>query len=102
MYAIRSYYVGVTVDLPWFRKKSVDATLTAALANESAAEASLERVRLEIQFDAPDNELDEVIQDGALQNEYLAFAGEEILSVYDPQLLASGRYRVARGDLIDA
>ncbi|MDX1499063.1 MAG: TolC family protein [Woeseiaceae bacterium] len=31
--------VGITVDLPWFRKDAVDATLAAALSEKSAAEA---------------------------------------------------------------
>ena len=37
--------VGVTVDLPFFRKKSVDSTLSAALQDRSAALADKERLR---------------------------------------------------------
>lgn len=37
--------VGVTVDMPFFRKKSVDSTLSAALAERSAARADKERLR---------------------------------------------------------
>lgn len=36
--------VGVTVDLPFFRKRSIDSVLAAALAEESAAKASRERL----------------------------------------------------------
>ena len=36
--------VGVTVDLPFFRKKSVDSTLSAALLDRSAAVADKERL----------------------------------------------------------
>jgi outer membrane protein TolC len=36
--------VGVTVDLPFFRKKSVDSTLSAALQDRSAAVADRERL----------------------------------------------------------
>jgi outer membrane protein TolC len=37
--------VGVTVDLPFFRKKSVDSTLSAALQERSAARADKQRVQ---------------------------------------------------------
>ena len=37
--------VGVTVDLPFFRKKSVDSTLSAALQDRSASLADKERLR---------------------------------------------------------
>jgi len=37
--------VGVTVDLPFFRKKSIDSTLSAALQDRSASLADKERLR---------------------------------------------------------
>ncbi len=40
--------LGVTVGLPFFRKKSVDSTLSAALAERSAAESSRERLEREL------------------------------------------------------
>ncbi len=47
--------VGVTVDLPFFRKSAVDDTLTSALRNASAAESERERLlrglRREIQIE---------------------------------------------------
>lgn len=41
--------VGVTVDLPFFRKKSVDSTLSAALHDRSAAVADRERLSRSLQ-----------------------------------------------------
>jgi len=40
--------VGVTVGLPFFRKKSVDSTLTAALQDRSAAKSSMLRLEREL------------------------------------------------------
>ncbi len=40
--------LGVTVGLPFFSKKSVDSTLSAALAERSAAESSRERLEREL------------------------------------------------------
>lgn len=40
--------LGVTVGLPFFRKKSVDSTLSAALAERSAAESSRLRIEREL------------------------------------------------------
>jgi outer membrane protein TolC len=43
--------VGVTLDLPWFSRRSVDATLMSALAERGAAEAGLERERRRLAAD---------------------------------------------------
>jgi hypothetical protein len=49
---------------------------------------------IEIQFDSLDNELDEVTFDEAQGNHLLLFVGDEILSCWDVQLIAAGRYRL--------
>jgi hypothetical protein len=49
---------------------------------------------IEIQFDSLDNELDEVSFTEAQENRLLAFVGGEIMSVWNAQLIAAGRYRL--------
>ena len=49
---------------------------------------------LEIEFDSLDNELDEYTFLEAQENRLLVFAGDEILSVWGAQLIATGRYRL--------
>lgn len=50
--------------------------------------------RLEIQLDSLDNELDEYSFSEAQENRVLVFVGGEIMSVWNAQLLAAGRYRL--------
>jgi hypothetical protein len=49
---------------------------------------------IEIQFDSLDDELDEVSFTEAQENRLLAFVGGEIVSVWNAQLIAAGRYRL--------
>ncbi len=49
---------------------------------------------MDIQFDSLDNELDEYPFTEAQQNRLLVFVGDEILSVWNVQLIAAGRYRL--------
>ena len=49
---------------------------------------------IEIQFDSLDNDLDEITFLEAQQNRLLVFVGNEILSAWNPQLIAAGRYRL--------
>jgi hypothetical protein len=49
---------------------------------------------IEIQFDSLDNDLNEITLLEAQQNRLLLFVGNEILSAWDPQLVAAGRYRL--------
>jgi hypothetical protein len=49
---------------------------------------------IEIQFDSLDNDLDEITFLEAQQNRLLLFVGNEILSAWEPQLVAAGRYRL--------
>jgi len=49
---------------------------------------------LEIQFDSLDNELDGYPFSEAQENRLLVFVGDEILSVWNAQLIAAGRYRL--------
>ena len=49
---------------------------------------------IEIQFDSLDNDLDEITFLEAQQNRLLVFVGNEILSTWNPQLIAAGRYRL--------
>ncbi|MCL4180630.1 MAG: hypothetical protein KJ072_23145 [Verrucomicrobia bacterium] len=49
---------------------------------------------IEIQFDSLDNDLDEITFLEAQQNRLLVFVGNEILSAWNPQLVAAGRYRL--------
>ena len=70
--------VGVTVGLPFFRKKSVDSTLTAALQDRSATKSS--RLRLER----------ELIRQ--LETEYAQWTElSRRLSLYDTQILNQAR-----------
>jgi hypothetical protein len=50
--------------------------------------------QLEIQFDSPDNDLDEYTFLEAQENRLLLFVGNEILSCWNAQLIAAGRYRL--------
>jgi hypothetical protein len=50
--------------------------------------------QLEVQFDSPDNDLDEITFLEAQENRLLLFVGNEILSGWDPQLTGPGRYRL--------
>ena len=49
---------------------------------------------IEVQFDSLDNDLDEITFLEAQQNRLLIFVGNEILSAWEPQLIAAGRYRL--------
>jgi hypothetical protein len=49
-------------------------------------------VGIEIQFDSLDNDLDEITFLEAQQDRLLVFVGNEILSAWEPQLVAAGRY----------
>jgi hypothetical protein len=51
--------------------------------------------RLELQFDSDDNTIDDLDLDDALSDTVLLFAGDEILSVFDAELLGVGHYRVS-------
>jgi hypothetical protein len=54
-----------------------------------------EGVRLQIQFDSLDNTLDEFDLDDALHEELLLFMGGEILSAFNAELVATGRYTLS-------
>jgi len=54
-----------------------------------------EATRLELQFDSDDNTIDDLDLDDALGDSVLLFAGDEILSVFDAELLGEGHYRVS-------
>jgi hypothetical protein len=49
---------------------------------------------LEIQFDSVDDDLDEYPFTEAQENRLLIFVGDEIMSVWNAQLIAAGRYRL--------
>ena len=89
--------VGVTVDLPFFRKRSVDSTLSAALSERSAAKSDRERAQRKLQ--------------GQLAAEYANWAElNRRLTLYDEQILAQTdsnaeaalhAYQYDRGDFAD-
>jgi len=49
---------------------------------------------LEMQFDSLDDELDEFPFTEAQENRLLVFIGDEIMSAWNAQLIAAGRYRL--------
>jgi hypothetical protein len=53
-----------------------------------------EYLAIEILFDSLDNDIDEITFLEAQENHLLLFVGEEILSVWDAELIAAGRYRL--------
>jgi len=54
-----------------------------------------ETTRLELQFDSDDNTIDDLDLDDALGDLVLLFAGDEILSVFDAELLGEEHYRIS-------
>ena len=89
--------VGVTVGLPFFRKKSVDSTLSAALQERSAARQSRSRLLRELQSE--------------LEAEYSRFQDlSRRLALYETQILDQAAntaeaallaYQSDRGDFAD-
>lgn len=89
--------VGVTVDLPFFRKRSVDSSLSAALSERSAAKSDRERAQRKLH--------------GQLVSEYANWSDlNRRLALYDEQILAQTdtnaevalhAYQNDRGDFAD-
>ncbi len=89
--------VGVTVDLPFFRKQSVDSTLSAALQDRSAALAGKERLRRSLE--------------SRLEAEYTRWReSSRRLALYEERILVQARdhaqasllaYQNDRGDFAD-
>lgn len=51
--------------------------------------------RLELEFDTDDNTIEDLNLDDALLDTMLVFAGDEILSIFDAELIGTGHYKVS-------
>jgi hypothetical protein len=82
-------------DLSYRQTGSADSfALRGHLVVDYPADTLLIDDQLEIQFDSPDNDLDEYTFLEAQESQLLLFVGSEILSGWDPQLTGPGRYRL--------